>query len=550
MINTVYNKKYFDEVRAELTPAFNEIKSDLQELADYFYPRSVRFLTKNVNKTNKRRNTKILDSTPIIAVKNFSAGMMTGATSPARRWFKSKIRNFDMESLHDVKIWCASVDNLLRDAFNASNLYNNLPQIYKQLGVFGFGALSLESDYDNIFNSKVLPIGSYKYAKDKNGDIDTFVREYTETAKNLVNKFGLENCSKAVQEAYNKNKLIPFEIVHVVMPNPEYDRDKKWAKNKKFISVYYETTLKENKLLSKSGFDRFPYVVFEAEVNGEDTYPSDCPGINAYPDVKQLMTMTKDYSKAIKKMINPSLKGPVSLKDKKIVDIPSSFTPEDENGRGLSPVYEVNPRVLEFKAEKDDIKQSIKEHFYNDLFAMILNTAERGRTATEVNELKEEKLVLLSPLLEQVHTGLRKLVEWVFYEFMRVGILPHPPEQIQGLDLEIEFVSTLAQAQKAQNIASMERFSTFVINLANVLDPVLKNKINGCKMIDDYADYANVEPSQVNPTEDVEAIRLAQAQEQAQQAQLQAAQQGAEIIKNMGGADAFGSELMQRVGYA
>ncbi len=58
---------------------------------------------------------------------------------------------------------------------------------------------------------------------------------------------------------------------------------------------------------------------------------------------------------------------------------------------------------MELKQSNDELKETIKEHFYNDLFAVILNTAERGRTATEVNEVKEEKMVLLSPLLDQVH---------------------------------------------------------------------------------------------------------------------------------------------------
>ena len=547
-MSATYGKKYFEDVRNELNPAFNEIRSDLQELADYFYPRSVRFLTKNVNKTNKRRNSKILDSTPITALRNFSSGMMSGATSPAHRWFKFKIRNYNMDNDFEVKSWCAVVANIFRDVFNASNFYNNLPQIYKQLGVFGFGTLGFEFDYDTVFLTKVLPMGSYKYAKNEKGFIDTLVREYTETAKNLVNKFGFDNCSKRVQQAYKKNKLTPFEIIHCVMPNPEYNLQKKWAKNKKFVSVYYELCGEGDKLLSKSGFNRFPYVVFEAEVNGEDTYPSECPAINAYPDVKQLMTMTKDYARAIKKMINPTYRGPAHLKDKKISDIPGSFIEDDENGRGLTPVYEINPRVLEFKAEKDDLKQVIKEHFFNDLFAMILNTAERGRTATEVNELKEEKMVLVSPLLEQVHTALKLSFEWLFDLFLDVGIIPQPPKQIQGADLEIEFISTLAQAMKAQNISSMERFTTFVINLANTYDQTLKYKLNGCKIIDDYADFANIDPSQLIPTEQVEAIRQQMAEKQAQQEQIQTLQQGADIVKNMGGADAFGSELMSRVG--
>ena len=67
-------------------------------------------------------------------------------------------------------------------------------------------------------------------------------------------------------------------------------------------------------------------------------------------------------------------------------------------------------------------------------------------------------------------------------------------------------------------------------------------------MVDDYADFANIDPTQLKPTEDVEAIRQKIAEKEAQQEQLQAVQQGADIIKNMGGADAFGSELMSRVG--
>ena len=542
-------KKFFEQRRFELESPFNEIKADLQELADFFYPRSVRFLANKVNKTNKRRNKKILDSTPITAVRNFSSGMMSGATSPAQNWFKFKIRNYNMENDYEVKNWCAQVEKLMRDAFNASKIYTKLPIIYKQLGVFGFAALSLEPDYDDIFVCRVLPIGSYRYAKNYKGQIDTFVREYSETAKNIVEQFGKENVSDAVKNAYEKSPQTYFELIHFVMPNPNFDSTKVWAKNKEFISVYYEKASKDNKFLSESGFDKFPYVVFEAETNGEDVYPSDCPGINALPDVKQLFEMIKEYAKAIKKIVSPPLKGPAKYKDRTISTLPEAYTPDaDDGSEGVRPIHEVNPRILELSQQIENLKNTVKEHFYNDLFAMILNTAERGRTATEVNELKEEKMVLLSPLLEQIHSGLDLIHSWCFEEFLRVDILPEPPEQIQGGELESEFVSTLAQAQKVQKIASMERFSTFTINLANTLDPMLRAKINGSKIIDDYADFANIDPSQVNPTEYVEQMRAAQEQKQQQQEQLAAIQQGTEMIKNMGGVDAIGANLAARVG--
>lgn len=549
MENGKYDRKYFEIRRKELEAPFEEIKSDLQELSQHFYPRSVRFLANEVNQTNKKKNKKIIDSTPVIALRNFSSGMMSGATSPAQNWFKFKIRNYDMENDYEVKTWCAQVEKITRDAMYSSKTYNKLPIVYKQLGVFGFSAIALESDYDDLFTCKVLPIGSYRYAKNFKGEVGTLVREFSETAKNLVDEFGENNVSDYVRKMNEKNPQGYVEVIHFVMPNPNFDTTKKWAKNKKFISVYYEKNAKGSEFLSESGFDKFPYIVFEAETNGEDVYPSDCPAINALPDLKQLNTMIKEYAKAIKKIVSPPLKGPAKFKDRTISTLPESYIEDVEgDSQGVRPVHEVNPRILELSQEIEKMKSIIKEHFYNDLFAMILNTAERGRTATEVNELKEEKMVLLSPLLEQIHTGLKNFFEWLLNELAEVGALPIPPEQIQGGEFEIEFVSTLAQAQKVQKIAGMERFSTFTLNLANSLDPTLRYKINGCKMVDDYADYANIDPSQINPTEFVEQIRAQQQQKQEQQEQIAAMQQGTEMIKNIGGVDAIGANLAARLG--
>jgi len=542
------DKAYFEGRRAELEVAYNQMKPDWQELADFFLPRSVRFLTRNVNKA-PAKNKKIKDSTPLKAVRNFSSGMMSGASNPATNWFRIKIKNYDIKSDYQVKLWCSQVETFLKDVFNASNFYQNLPSAYKQLGVFGLSAMSLESDTQTLMRSKLLPIGSYRYAKDERGVVDTMCRVYMETAKNLYNQFGEENVSEAVKQSVKNKKFEDlYEVVHFVEPNKEYNPDSVWAKNKKYLSVYFETGGENDKFLGKSGFDKFPYVVFEAEVNGEDVYPTECCGVNALPDVKQLMSMVVDEGKAIKKMVSPTYKGPAELKNKKMIDAPAAFIEENQNGQGLSPVYQVDPRVMEVDRIIEKIKTSVFELFYNDLFAMILNTAERSRTATEVNELKEEKMVLLSPLLEQVHGGFKQVMEWAFNEGFENHKIPEPPRQIQGGELEIEFVSMLAQAQKAQKIASMERFTTFTINFAQAVDPTLILKLKGSQIIDDYADFANINPAQITPTEEVEKQKAAIQQKQDQQAAMNQLQQGTEMIKNVGGADAYGGELMQRLG--
>lgn len=546
----VYSTEYFEKRRSQLDNTFNQIKPDLQELSEYFAPRMSRFLVSDINKPIKK-SKKILDSITLTAVKNFASGMQSGATSAATRWFKAQMKKKELNQIPEVKQWCSDQEELTRRILAGSNFYQLMLGVYKQLGSYGFSCLSMESDYDTVVNFKLLPIGSFRYGKDHRGEIDTLCRHFKESAKNIVEKYGYENCSDEVKSAYDNNSDAYFELCYFVERNKEYKPDSPLSKFKRFKAVTYEIGKKT--FLEDKGFERFPFAVFEAEVNGEDNYPSNCPGIEALPDAKQLMAQVKEYSKAIKKLVSPLYKGPASLlKEKGLTDAPGHIIPEDDQGRGISTVYEVNPRVLELKQSNDEIKEVIKEHFYNDLFAVILNTAERGRTATEVNEIKEEKMVLLSPLLDQVHKALRTILDWIFYECIETGIMPQPPEEIMAEEMETEFISALALAQKVKGISSIERFTTFTTNLAQAIDPTLVYKINGDQIIDDYAEIANINPAHVIPTEDVnkrrEQIAKQQAEQQAQQQTLQTLQQGSEMIKNMGGVDSVGGDLMTRMG--
>ncbi|MBE7713715.1 MAG: hypothetical protein E7Z87_08220 [Cyanobacteria bacterium SIG26] len=541
-----YTTKYFNTKKAQMDMVFNQILPDLRELSEFFAPRMSRFLVNDVNKPIKR-SKKVINSITLTAVKNFASGMQSGATSAANRWFKIQMKNKKLNDVHDVRVWCSQVEDLYRRIYSSSNFYQNMLGVYKQLGTFGFAVLLMESDYKTVVNFKLLPIGSYRYAKDHRGDVDTVCRHFKEYAKNIVDKYGYENCSESVKTAYDNGSDSQFELVYFVELNKQYNPNSPLSKYKKYISATYIAG--EDKFLKLSGFDKFPFAVFESEVNGEDVYPSNCPGIDALPDARQLMMETKEFSKALKKIVTPSYKGPASLqKYKGLMDAPGQIVPEDENGRGLSPMYEVKPQVLEISNHIEKLEDVIKQHFHNDMFAVILNTAERGRTATEVNEIKEEKMVLLSPILDQVHKGLRSVQDFVFAETIETEILPLPPKVIQQEEMETEFVSALALAQKVKGIASIERFTTFTTNIAMAIDPTLLKKINGDKIVDDYAEIANVNPEYVVPTEEVNKYREQLAQQQAQQEQLQQLQQGSEMIKNMGGVDAVGADLASRMG--
>lgn len=541
-----YSVEYFQKRKKEMEEIFNIIKPDLQELSEYFLPRSVRFISRNVRRPYVK-SKKIVDSTPLIALRNFSSGMMSGATSPTNRWFKTTISTNDNlndnYNNYELKKWCSKQEEITREILYSSNFYQCLPEVYKELGVFGFCAMGLEPDFYNIVNFKILPIGSYYYSKNYKGEIDTFCRVYMETAKNLVEKYP-NQCPIEILEASKNNPLKLFEIFHFVEPNKFYKEKRLSSKYSKYISAIILSS--KGEFLSLRGYSKFPYVVFESGFNPENEYPNDSPAICALPDVKQLMTMVKEYAKAVKKIVSPAYKGPASLKNKKLADIPGAFIEEDENGRGISPIYEVNPKILELKQEKDELKEIIKEHFYNDLFAMILSTSNTTRTATEVNELKEEKMVLLSPLLEQIHSALRQILYWIYDEEIKIGLIKKP--NLKSYQFKIEFVSSLAQAQKVTNISSMERFTTFVSNIANSIDPILKSKLNAEKIIEDYAHYANINPEQIVSKEEMDEIRKNIQENEKKQNELETIKQGSQILQNMGGVDLSQNDLLERFG--
>jgi hypothetical protein len=157
-------------------------------------------------------------------------------------------------------------------------------------------------------------------------------------------------------------------------------------------------------------------------------------------------------------------------------------------------------------------------------------------TATEVAERHEEKLLMLGPVLERLHNELLDpLIEMTFDHMVAAGIVPPPPEELQGSDINVEFVSMLAQAQRAVGTNSIDRF---VGNLGAVAQfkPDVLDKFDSDKWADAYSDMLGIDPELIVADDKVALVR--QQRQQAAQAQQQMAmvQQGADTAKNLAAA--------------
>ena len=144
--------------------------------------------------------------------------------------------------------------------------------------------------------------------------------------------------------------------------------------------------------------------------------------------------------------------------------------------------------------------------------------------------------MILGPYMERLNNELlNPLIDRTFSIMSERGLIPPPPEELQGQDLKVEYISMMAQAQKLIGIQSLERLVGFVGNVAGVSPSVL-DKLDIDQCVDEYADMVGAPPRAVRSDDEVEVIRQQRAQAEqaaklAEMAQpLQQAAQGAKLL--------------------
>ncbi len=528
-------KEQLQKQQAQLTNDRSSFDPHWRELSDFINPRGSRFLVTDVNRDD-RRNTKIVDPTATLAARTLSSGMMSGITSPARPWFKLATPDPDMMDYGPVKLWLEVVQRRMNEVFNKSNIYQSLPLLYASLGNYSTGAMAVLEDDSDVIRTMMFPIGSYYMANSARGSVDTCFRKFSMTVRQLVMEFGLNNVSDSVKGMWDSGNYESWiEVIHAVYPNIDRDTAKLNSKNKPVKSVYYEVGGDSDKLLRESGFDEFPIMAPRWEVNGEDVYGSSCPGMIALGQVKALQLEQKRKSQLIDKATNPPMVGPSSLRNQRVSLLPGDITYIDQvTGQdGLKPAYLVNPNTDDLLADIQDTRQIINSAYFVDLFMMLQNINTRSMPVEAVIEMKEEKLLMLGPVLERLNDEcLNPLIDRTFSIMARKNLLPPPPDVLQGMPLRIEYISVMAQAQKSIGLSSLSSTVGFIGQLAQA-KPEALDKLNVDQAIDAFAEMSGVSPTVIVPQEQVEQVREQRAQQQQQQQMVamgMAAAQGAKTL--------------------
>ena len=531
------------------------------EISRVLLPRNYRTLSTDRNRTGRSYYNRIYDNTGTKALRVMAAGMMAGASSPGRPWFKLTTLDPELRKFKPIRDWLNQIEDQMQMVMARSNLYRTMHQTYEDMGAFGTGAFQLRADDRNLIHAYPAVVGSYSLASNWKGEVVSFYREFERTVGEVVREFGLDACSDSTRQAYKNHDLEnEVKILHVIEPRATQKGDPSkplLAREMPYRSTYVELNAEDDRVLRDSGFMTFPVVSPRWAVTPDNVY-GHSPGMEALGDMRQLQQEQLRKGQAIDYAVHPPLQVPTALKDRESEMFPGGVTyyepgtmiPFDQAtpAGGIRTAYEVSLDMRPLLEDIQDVRERIRSSFFADLFLMLSMAGTNTRmTATEVAERHEEKLLMLGPTLERVHTEMLKpVIDLTFDYMLQAGMVEPPPPELQGTELDVEFVSILAQAQKAIGITAVDRFVGNALGIAQSVPEVLDN-INFDEWANVYAQKLGVDSSLLVDPRMRDRMRQARAQAESAQAQVQMQREQAAAVKDMANAPTSGANALSDV---
>lgn len=531
-----------DELGVKLMDRFQSLftqrqvwESHWQEIADYVVPRKAD-ITKKRSEGDKRTEL-IFDSTAIHAAELMSASLHGMLTNAATRWFSLRFRNRELDQNDEAKEWLESVEDDMYLAFNRSNFQEQIHELYHDLICFGTGVMFIEQDPDAQVRFATKHCAETFLSEDEKGRVDTVFRRFNMPARAVIQRFGEEAIDSKILNRAKKNPYENITIIHAVYPREERDVTRTDNRNMQYASVFIDPDSKT--ILSNSGFEEFPYVAPRFLKASFEIGYGRSPAMTALPDIKMLNKMCEVTIRAAQKQVDPPLMVPDDGFMLPIRTVPGGLNFYRSGTRDrLEPlnIGANNPLGLNMEEQR---RQSIQSAFYVDQLIMSQGPQ---MTATEVVQRTEEKMRLLGPVLGRLQAELlQPMIERVYNIMVRQKAFSPAPDFMSDSDIEIEYVSPLAKAQRSGDIQSALRMIELFMPLSQI-DPSAMDYID----IDGMAKYLlkvlGVPATTIRGSDQVSQLRQErqEAQEAAEESQetmqfMEAAGQAAPAIRALEG---------------
>jgi len=496
-----------------------------QEVADYMLPRKADITLERPR--GDKRHTLIFDGTAIHALELLASSLHGMLTSSVNRWFGLRYKETLVNQDDQAREWLEDVTDKMYLAISRSNFQQEVFETYFDLIAFGTSCLQIEEDKDDIIRFSSRHIKELYISENAKGMVDCIYRRFKMTAKATVEKFGIDNVSSKTLNTFKKSPFEDIELCHVVKPRDMYNPRKEDKQNMPYVSCYFEYD--SGHIISEGGFKEFPYVVPRYLKASNEIYGRS-PGMNALPDVKVLNKMVEVGMKAAQKQVDPPLLVPDDSMLMPIRMSPGSINYYRSGTRDRIETLNIganNPLGLNME---DQRRQAISATFHVD---QLLITENRNMTATEVVQRNQEKMRILGPVLGRLQSELlQPMIIRIFNIMLRNGLFPEAPEILLNQEVDVEYVSPMALAQRGEELNSIVKGLELFGNISQ-LAPQTLDYIDPPGLIKNLIKILGLPATMIRSDEEVQQIAEEKAEANQQQAEMQQQMAESEMARNV-----------------
>jgi len=518
--------------------------------------RAMLFQDKNNEGQIDWRNRELYDPTAINANNNLAAHIHGALTNPAVKWFAYQFKDSSVGENQEAMEWLQECDLRNYQSIQESNFDLEANELYLDLTSFGNGSMSSlpEETPEGALREtvyKTFPVDECYYDFDTRGNIINFYRILQWTAIQIVDKFGYDSVPEVVKKDYdsetrstNRHKLV-FCIYKKDVPaiNPFQTVA---PKNRPYGSKYV-LWADASQLGEEGGHHEMPvFAPRWRRTSGSQWGFS--PSMIAIWDVLTLNQLVDLIMVAGEKVLDPTI-----MTTRKGV-----FGDIDLSAGGTVVVQDIDKSMRAFESrarfdvsslQKQELMRNIEKTYFVDELQLKESPA---MTATEVNARIQLMQRLLGPTFGRLQTDfLDPLVSRQFMINYRYGLLPPMPPALaqMGAELKIEYLGSLAKAQRMQQVESINRWVGTAAQLKEVF-PTITDNVDGDAVIRELAEQDGIPAKLMVSKTDRDQKRKAQAEQAQKLADAQMQQEAGAGMEAMGkgreaingGAETAGSE--------
>jgi hypothetical protein len=496
------------------------LKTQYQTLAQYIMPSESYFTTDKYVPGTMHEDLRVFDSTAMGAADVLASSLHGGVTPAMAQWFKFRLRGVPTPS-KETDIWLEDSEEKIMNALSESNFITAIAQLFIEYVVFGTACLYVENHSDDLafgrFKFTNVHLSNLVFKEGPSGRAEYVWIKSKMAAQVILDTYGdeadaLTNIRKAVGNP--KTQFKEFELItYIRLSDKKHSKPSAEGKADGGEYTISVVCVDDKVLLGEEKYLNYMPVMVPRWQKAYGQVWGVGPGTRALPTVLVVNRAEQLEMAAWDRAVNSGYK----TTEDNLVD--NSVDPSGVNVMNdINDFADLNDGNVQWNVagmKKEEGKNAIRTIFFEDRLVM---QSTGGDTATEFRLRFELLQRLIGPTMGRISAELLNPMVECFYHIGKDTMMlePAPGEAAESNNLDIEYVSPLAKAQKMPEV---EASSQFIAMLQQYEDfyPGVRHLIDIEKDLRNTANILGVAADSLRDTKEYEA-KIADDQRQQQEA--------------------------------